>query len=144
MSVEKTPHVLSIRTTAGSVGRFVRHFGEMLLAMFIGMAVFGALFGALLVAVGTSSDEVLETAPALVAVVLMFNMTVPMVLWMRHQGHARARIVEMVGAMGAVAAVTVVLLWASVVESLAVCGVECALMLPAMAAVMLMHRDEYA
>jgi hypothetical protein len=144
MAINKTPHELSIRATAGSVGRFVRHLGEMMLAMFVGMAVFGALFGALLVAVGTSSDEVLETVPALVAVVLMFNMTVPMALWMRHQGHARARIAEMVGAMCAVAAVTIALLWASVIESLAICGVECALMLPAMAAVMLMRRDEYA
>jgi hypothetical protein len=43
----------------------------------------------------------------------------------------------MAGAMLAVGATAIGLLWASVIESTAICGVECALMIPAMTAVML-------
>jgi uncharacterized RDD family membrane protein YckC len=74
----------------------------------------------------------------------MFNMTVPMVLWMRHRGHSTARIVEMAGAMLAVGLIAVACLWASVIESTAICGLECALMVPAMIGVMLLRRGEYA
>jgi hypothetical protein len=74
----------------------------------------------------------------------MVNMTVPMVLWMRQRGHSRARIVEMAAAMLAVGLVAVVCLWASVIESTAICGLECALMVPAMIGVMSLRRGEYA
>jgi hypothetical protein len=126
------------------VRHFVLHVGEMLLAMFVGMAVFGAFFSGILFALGTTFEEALETVPALIALVLMFNMTVPMVLWMRHRGHSTARLVEMTGAMLAVGLVAVVCLWASVIESTAICGLECALMVPAMIGVMLLRRGEYA
>jgi hypothetical protein len=129
---------------AGSLRRFVLHVGEMLLAMFVGMAVFGAFFSGMLLALGTTFDEALETVPALIALVLMFNMTVPMVLWMRHRRHSRARIVEMAGAMLAVGLVAVVCLWASVIGSTAICGLECALMVPAMIGVMSLRRGEHA
>jgi hypothetical protein len=112
----------------------------MLLAMMVGMA----LFGAILVAAGTNFEEALETVPELIALVLMFNMTAPTVLWMRHRGHAAARVAEMAGAMLFVGVTAIVLLWASLIESTAICGVECALMIPAMVAVMLLHREEYA
>ena len=127
----------------GSVRHFLAHFGEMMLAMVVGMAVFGALFGAVLAAAGTSSEELLESAPEFFAFVLMFNMTVPMVMWMRHRGHSAARIAEMAGAMLVVCVAAMALLWASVIDSTAICGVECALMIPAMAAVMLARRAEY-
>ena len=127
-----------------SVLHFVMHIGEMLLAMFVGMAVFGALFSGVLFAVGTSFDEALEAAPVLIALVLMFNMSAPMVLWMRHRGHSPARVAEMAGAMLAVGLAACVLLWASLIESTAICGVECALMVPVMIAVMLLHPGDYS
>ena len=127
-----------------SVLHFVMHIGEMLLAMFVGMAVFGALFSGVLLAVGTSFDEALESAPVLIALVLMFNMSAPMVLWMRHRRHSPARVAEMAGAMVAVGLAACVLLWASLIESTAICGVECGLMVPVMIAVMLLHPAEYS
>jgi hypothetical protein len=42
---------------AGSVRRFVLHVGEMLLAMFVGMAVFGAFFSGIVLALGTTSTR---------------------------------------------------------------------------------------
>jgi flagellar biosynthetic protein FliP len=122
---------------------FLRHFGEMIVAMFVGMAVLGAFWGLVLAAIGTSSKELLDAAPAVVALGLMFDMTVPMVLWMRHRGHARAEIAEMAGAMGFVALVALVLLWTSAIEPIGICGIECALMVPATVIVMLHHRRAY-
>ena len=144
MSTYETPHDLRIGPAASAVGRFGVHVGEMVLAMALGMAVFGAVFNGILAAAGTSFGEALESVPALVALVLMFNMTVPMVLWMQHRGHSRARLAEMTGAMLAVGLTACALLWGSAIESSAICGVECALMIVATIAVMLLHPREYS
>ena len=58
----------------------------MVLAMYVGMAVLGGLWSVLLAAAGTSASDVLDTAPAVVAVVLMFDMSVPMLAWMHYAG----------------------------------------------------------
>jgi flagellar biosynthetic protein FliP len=116
----------------------------MIAAMFVGMAVLGAFWGVLLAGAGTSSNELLESAPALVALGLMFDMTAPMVLWMRHRGHSGAEIAEMAGAMGGVALIALMLLWTSAIEAIAICGIECALMVPATLLVMLHRRGAYA
>jgi hypothetical protein len=107
------------------------------------MAVLGAFWGLVLAAIGTSSRELLDSAPALVAVGLMFDMTMPMVLWMRHRGHAAPEIAEMAGAMGVVALIALVLLWTSAIEAVAICGIECTLMVAATVVVMLHHRRAY-
>jgi hypothetical protein len=124
--------------------RFVRHLGEMLVAMFVGMGVLGGLWGLALAAAGTSSDELLDSAPQLVAVGLMVNMTVPMIVWMRYRGHSRLEIAEMAGAMAIVALIAVVLLSTSAIEPIAICGIECTLMIPAMVVAMLHRREAYA
>ena len=128
---------------AGSL-HFLGHLGEMIAAMFVGMAVLGAFWGLVLAAIGTSSRELLDSAPALVALGLIFDMTVPMVLWMRHRRHSEAEILEMSGAMGLVALIALVLLWTSAIEPIGICGIECALMVPATVAVMLHRRRSYA
>jgi len=122
---------------------FLGHLGEMIAAMFVGMAVLGAVWGLVLAAVGTSSKELLDSVPAVVALGLIFDMTVPMVLWMRHRGYSRGDIGEMAGAMGFVAVIALVLLWTSAIEPIGICGIECALMLPATVVVMLHHRRIY-
>ena len=144
MATYRGEQELTVAPAIRSAGHFVRHFGEMLLAMFVGMAVFGAVFSGILLAAGTNFEEALEAAPVLIALVLMFNMSTPMVLWMRHRGHPRARTAEMAAAMLAVGLTACVLLWASVIESTAICGVECGLMIAAMISVMLLHSREYA
>lgn len=122
-----------------SAPRFVWHLGEMFLAMMIGMAALDAVFNGILAVAGTSYSSLVDSAPAAVALILMFNMTMPMLLWMRVRGHKAAEVSEMGVAMVVVGATTVFLLWLSVIDSAAICGVECGLMLPAMLAAMLLH-----
>ena len=111
----------------------LRHFVEMVVAMYVGMAVFGGLFSLLLIALGTSYADATETAPELIAMVLVFNMTVPVVAWMHHRGASRAEMLAMTATMFGVGLVALVLLWGGAIESTAVCGAECALMIVAMA-----------
>jgi hypothetical protein len=140
----------SLRVEAGftvsahGARHFLRHLGEMLLAMVVGMIVFGAIGRGILAAAGTSASDVRETAPEVVAVVMAFNMSAGMAVWMRHRGHARARIAEMVGAMFVPAVAAIALFWGGVIESGAILALEHVAMIPAMVAVMLVHRGEYS
>ena len=82
------------------VRRFLRHFFEMLLVMMLGMCALGAAFAAFHeLALGSGfaaawRDHVLPAAFA-----MAFNMTVPMVLWMRYRRHSWERSGEMAAAM---------------------------------------------
>ena len=107
--------------------------------MVIGMALLDAVFEGILAVAGTSYSVVTDDAPAAVALILMFNMTVPMLLWMRIRGHEASEVSEMGVAMVVVGAITVFLLWLSVIDAGAICGFECGLMIPAMIAAMLIH-----
>ena len=122
-----------------AVRHFVWHLGEMFLAMLVGMAALDAVFEGILAVAGTSYAVLVDDAPTAVALILMFNMTAPMLLWMRIRGHEATEVSEMSVAMVVVGATTVFLLWLSVIDSEAICGVECGLMLPAMVAAMLLH-----
>ena len=130
--------------TVGSVRHFARHLGEMLLAMVVGMMVLGALDRGIVAAAGASVDDLRDTVPEVVALVMAFNMTAGMTVWMRHRGHPWARVAEMAGAMFVPALVAIVLFWCAVIHSESIFSVEHAAMLPAMIAVMLLHRDEYS
>ena len=119
--------------------KFVWHLGEMFLAMVVGMAALDVVFEGTLTLAGTSYAAVEDDAPAAVALILMFNMTVPMLLWMRIRGHEASEVSEMSVAMVVVGAMTVFLLWLAVIDAAAICGFECGLMIPAMVAAMLLH-----
>jgi hypothetical protein len=119
--------------------KFAWHLGEMFLAMVIGMAALDAVFEGTLALAGTSYADVEDTAPTAIALILMFNMTVPMLLWMRIRGHETSEVSEMSVAMVLVGAITVFLLWLAVIDAAAICGIECGLMIPAMVAAMLIH-----
>jgi hypothetical protein len=73
-----------------STRHFVRHYVEMLLAMFLGMLVLGGPAMLALGAAGVSSAELKAEAPALLLLGMGVTMTVPMVAWMRHRGHGWA------------------------------------------------------
>lgn len=122
-----------------AVRHSVLHLGEMFLAMMIGMAALDAVFSGILTVAGISYADVVDDAPTAVALILMFNMTVPMLLWMRMRGHETSEVSEMSVAMVVVGAMTVFLLWLAVIDAAAICGVECGLMIPAMVAAMLLH-----
>jgi hypothetical protein len=123
---------------------FALHFGEMVVAMIVGMMLLGALDRVALVAAGTSVFAVRESAPAVMALVMAFNMTAGMTVWMRHRGHSWARVADMAGAMFIPAIGAIALSWYGVVDSGSILAVEHIAMLPAMVAVMLLHRDEYS
>jgi hypothetical protein len=123
--------------------RFWRHFLEMSVAMWIGMAVGGVLFKAILAAFGTTITEARLAYPELTVLVMGFNMTVPMVAWMRHRGHGWRGCLEMAAAMLVPAIPVIALLRSDVIGFAAVCGLYCALMLAAMLALMGYRRSEY-
>jgi hypothetical protein len=135
---------LSIHAGASSGGSrraFARHFGEMVLAMLLGMVLLGGLAELLFAAFGSSLSDQSGGAQILL---MGFNMTVPMVIWMSYRGHGRARNVEMAMSMIVPSVAAAVLAWAGVLESAAALAVQHAVMIPAMLGVMLWRYEEYS
>jgi hypothetical protein len=112
----------------------IRHYAEMVVAMFVGMAV-----------LWVPARLVLDIdAPALKLLGMGVTMTVPMVAWMRYRGHSWAASNEMAGAMLVPTAAVIALLGAELVEDLgALMAIEHTVMFTGMAAVMLLRREEY-
>jgi hypothetical protein len=130
-----------VSSGSGSKRAFVRHFGEMVLAMFLGMAVLGGL-AQLVFAVsgGSLSDQ-----PGGLRVMLMgLSMTVPMVVWMSYRRHAGARNAEMAASMIVPTVAAAALAAAGALESGAALGVQHAVMIPAMLGVMLWRYEHYS
>jgi len=123
---------------------FCRHFGEMFLAMMVGMMALAGVDAAIFAAAGTSIPDVKDSAPEVWGLLMALNMTVGMTVWMPHRRHSWAMCAEMAGAMFVPAAAAIVLFWCAVIHSSAIEGVEMAAMLPAMIAVMLLRRTEYS
>jgi hypothetical protein len=113
--------------------RFLRHFGEMVLAMLLGMAAFDVITGAVRIPMG----------PEVSALAMAVAMTVPMVAWMRIRKHAWRPSAEMAAAM---IVPTVVLIGGSRLGLLPRTSLMLGthlLMLPAMLAVMLYRWRDY-
>ena len=122
--------------------RFMRHYAEMVLVMFVGMAVLGLPAGWGLQAVGSGWAEL--SPPAMLAL-MAFTMTAPMVWWMWRMGHAwqpnaemaLSMIVPAIGAIGLYAA-------GLVEDGGALMVIEHVVMLIAMFGVMLLRPEEYS
>jgi hypothetical protein len=124
---------------------FIRHYVEMLVAMFLGMAVLGTPAMLALGAAGVSSAELHADAPALMLLGMGITMTVPMVAWMRYRGHGWRPSNEMAASMLIPTAGVIALLWAGLVEDIGTLfAIEHVVMLPAMLIAMLLRRDEYS
>lgn len=121
----------------------MRHAGEMLLAMVFGMMLLGGLFNLGLAVGGTDFGTVQNDAPVVTALVMAFNMALPMALWMRYRGHSRARSVEMGAAMFAPGLFAVALMELALIKAGVVCSIECGVMIPVMLGLMLYRRKEY-
>jgi hypothetical protein len=67
-----------------SARRFVRHYAEMVAAMFLGMVVLGLPAGWLFSAFGTSWSKL---SPGAMLLAMTVTMAVPMAAWMRYRGH---------------------------------------------------------
>jgi hypothetical protein len=122
---------------------FVRHYVEMVIAMFAGMFVLG---GALLVLLATFGVDVGRRSeePELLLLGMALTMSAPMVAWMRYRGHAWAPAWEMTAAMFLPSVAAIALLWARAVEDIGTLMViQHSAMGPAMLAVMLLRLDEY-
>ena len=78
------------------VWRFLRHLLEMIVVMMLGMCVLGAAWGAFHeIVFGSAFADAWRDYVGLAAFAMAFNMTVPMVLWMRYRGHSWERGGEM-------------------------------------------------
>ncbi|MFE3455602.1 hypothetical protein ACFXJ8_42510 [Nonomuraea sp. NPDC059194] len=120
---------------------FARHYGEMVLAMIVGMVLLGPVWTAAgqwlgLTAVFSRTD--------VGAMIMATNMTAAMTVWMRHRGHAWAPVVEMGAAMYVPFLLLLPPFWLGAVSGGTVMLAGHVLMLPAMLAAMLWRREEYS
>ena len=124
---------------------FVRHYAEMVAAMFLGMAVLGLPTEWALGAFGSSWSDLHNHAPALMLLLMAGIMTGPMVGWMAHRGHGRRPNAEMAASMLLPTFAVIGLLSAGLVTNpMSLMTLEHAVMLPSMLAGMLLRRDEYS
>ena len=120
-----------------SAKHFVRHYVEMVVAMFAGMAVLGFPADRGMDAVGATSDEFMFLGMAT-------TMTIGMVAWMIHRGHGWRANLEMSASMFVPTFAVIGLLSAEVMTDLgALMVLEHVAMLLAMAGVMALRPEEY-
>lgn len=144
MSATKQASSERIRTVghATPAWRFLRHLGEMVLAMWVGMAIFGVLRALL---DGTSPADVLRDHFNFRLAVMALFMAAPMVALMRVRGHSWERSAEMTAAMVVpVLAVCAVAHFATGISDASVSAVSHVLMYLGMLLVMLARFSEYA
>lgn len=110
-------------------GRFVRHFLEMVVAMFAGMIVLGPL---------VPHTESIELGTLAMAT----TMTIGMAGWMAYRRHSTRSIVEMSAAMYLSFVALYPAYWAGLIDGAAVMILGHVIMLPAMAGAMLLRRDD--
>jgi hypothetical protein len=114
---------------------FIRHYVEMLIAMFVGMGVFAG-------AAAAAGFEVEGTEALLLW--MAFTMSVPMVAWMRYRGHGWRSNTEMSASMFLPTFAVIALLWGGLVEDIGVLLIiEHVAMLLSMLAAMLLRPAEY-
>ena len=121
---------------------FLRHYAEMVVAMFAGMFILGIPAEGLFRLFGYSTTELMDDAPALSLLGMAFLMTVPMIGLMRWRGHSWRPCWEMAGSMFAPTFLVIALMGAGLGHGAAM-TLEHVLMLPCMLAVMLLRPEEY-
>jgi hypothetical protein len=129
-----TPHGLSAK-------KFVLHFLEMVVAMAVGMVVLHPVWMFVLDALGAAE---LMHNPYTGALIMATNMTVAMSAWMKFRGHRWRPVVEMGAAMYVPFLMLFVPLALGLIDKGALMLWGHLLMLPAMAAAMLLRPHEYA
>jgi hypothetical protein len=116
---------------------FLRHYGEMVLAMFLGMAILGLPVDWVMSSAGADSDAFMFLGMAT-------TMTVPMVGWMVYRGHGWRANAEMSASMFVPTFAVIGALTSGILTDLGVLMlVEHLVMLLAMAGVMLLRPTEY-
>jgi hypothetical protein len=123
------------------VRRFTLHFAEMVAAMAVGMVALHPVWMFVLDALGAAG---LMHNPYTGALIMATNMTAAMSAWMLFRGHRRQPVLEMGAAMYAPFLVLFVPLALDLIDAGALMLWGHLLMLPAMAAAMLLRPHEYA
>jgi hypothetical protein len=127
---------------SASTRHFVRHYVEMVVVMFLGMAVLALPVDGAMSLAGTSYAELGDGAMLFGMAV---TMTVPMVAWMRFRGHSARVNAEMAASMLLPTFAAIGLLRAGIVGDAGVLMLgEHVAMLLGMLAAMLLRFDEYA
>ena len=122
-------------------GHFVLHFFEMCMPMCIGWAVGDVIYFAIAEQLGSSDP--FGAWPQLSLLVVTFNMTAPMVAWMRFRGMAARPTAEMAAAMGILALLILVAGWLGIVAMETLPWLAHGLMMPAMLVPMLLRLELY-
>jgi hypothetical protein len=131
--------------TSTPTRRFIGHYIEMVLAMFIGTAVLALPADAALLAAGTSSGELSDNAPGFMLVGMASIMTGPMVAWMRYRGHGWQSSLEMAASMFVPTFGLLGFLWLGLVtDSATLLALQHIVMFPGMLVAMLLRRVEYS
>jgi hypothetical protein len=89
----------------------VRHYVEMVVAMFLGMAVLGAPAVWAMSAAGIDWNQLSDGSPALMFLGMATTMTLPMVGWMVYRGHGWRANTEMSASMFLPTFAVISLLW---------------------------------
>jgi hypothetical protein len=113
----------------------------MCAAMCVGMVALGALYFALARMAGVAAP--LRQYPELSALVMAFNMALPMAAWMHFRGMDRRPIAEMSGAMFVEVFALIGASWLGVIPQGSIVFWQHTLMLPTMVVVMLFRLDTY-
>jgi hypothetical protein len=122
-------------------GHFAMHFVEMCIPMCIGFAVGDVIYFWVAGAFGYSSP--FSELPVLSVLVVTFNMTAPMVAWMRFRGMTRQSAIEMAAPMLILAAVLIAAGWLGILPMSSLALLEHGLMMPVMLVPMLLRLDLY-
>ena len=121
-----------------STKHFARHYAEMVVAMFAGMAVLGFPVDKAMDAMGATSDAFMFLGMAT-------TMTAGMVAWMMYRGHGWRANVEMSASMFVPTFAVIGVLATGLLTNLGVLMItEHVVMLLAMAGVMLLRPEEYS
>lgn len=121
--------------------RFLLHYLEMVVAMLVGMFVFGGLVGLVAGLVGVDYSH--SEHPAIGSTEMALTMSAGMAIWMLVRGHGLRLTLEMVAAMCAPLVVVLPLLWLDVIPGSAATTIVHTAMFPLMLVAMLLRRREY-
>jgi hypothetical protein len=135
-------HGLQAAGRHASLRHLLRHYLEMVVAMWVGMVVLGAMVRAALAAAGLAYSH--GRYPELAALEMSTTMAVGMGAWMRYRGHGWAGTLEMCAAMFVPAIVLFPLLWLNAVPAGSLPTLLHVVMLPLMLVVVLWRRSQYA
>jgi hypothetical protein len=123
---------------------FLRHYIEMVVAMFLGMFALGMPLAAGLEMLAVDVSAWRTDGRELLLLGMAFTMSVPMAAWMRYRGHGRAPIWEMTASMFIPSFFAIALFWTDVTaDSDTLLAIQYVGMFPSMLAAMLLRLDEY-